>query len=103
MLGVALGMVMRPDRPTFWGRESEAPISEKPVKITAALLAAYSLMHPSKTSDRADQSAAKGSRAPVRADGKGHRLHNDDVLTLQDISPVTVFCSDRPNGIVGRQ
>ena len=72
------------------------------VKIAAATSGCRtSLVRRPNPGGSADQGAREGTRVPVRANGKGHRLQGWCVLTLQDVSPVTVFFSDRPQRIVG--
>ena len=71
------------------------------VKIAAALLAAALLSAP------ALPPAAAQTKAPAKASEflfvqtAKDIAYKDGVLTLQDVSPVTVFFSDRPQRIVG--
>ena len=71
------------------------------VKIAAALLAAALLSAP------ALPPAAAQTKAPAKApeflfvQTAKDIAYKDGVLTLQDVSPVTVFFSDRPQRIVG--
>ena len=71
------------------------------VKIAAALLAAAFLSAPPQPP------AAAQTKAPAKApeflfvQTAKDIAYKDGVLTLQDVSPVTVFFSDRPQRIVG--
>ena len=71
------------------------------VKIATALLAAALLSAP------ALPPAAAQTKAPAKApeflfvQTAKDIAYKDGVLTLQDVSPVTVFFSDRPQRIVG--
>src|SRR5262245_53811130 len=72
------------------------------IKIAAALLAAAFLSAPPQPP------ATAQTKAPAKAPGcmsvqtAKHIAYKDGVLTLQDVSPMTVFFSDRPQRIVGQ-
>jgi len=71
------------------------------VKIAAALLAAAFLSAPPQPPATAQTKAPAKASEFLFVQTAKDIAYKDGVLTLQDVSPVTVFFSDRPQRIVG--
>ena len=71
------------------------------MKIAAALLAAALLSAPPQPPAAAQTKAPGKASEFLFVQTAKDIAYKDGVLTLQDVSPVTVFFSDRPQRIVG--
>jgi len=76
-------------------------LASNTVKIVAALLAAALLSAPPQPPAAAQTKAPGKAPEFLFVQTAKDIAYKDGVLTLQDVSPVTVFFSDRPQRIVG--
>jgi len=77
-------------------------LSSNSVKIAAALLAAAFLSAPPQPPATAQTKAPAKVPEFMFVQTAKHIAYKDGVLTLEDVSPMTVFFSDRPQRIVGQ-
>src|SRR5215475_7182299 len=82
---------------TLW----EAPMTSNSMKIAAALVATAFLSAPPQPPATAQTKAPAKAPEFMFVQTAKDIAYKDGVLTLHDVSPMTVFFSDRPQRIVG--